>query len=190
MTRDKLLNYIKHPEYLNEKSLPELKELVSHYPYFQTAVLLYLKNLKNVDDLNYQYELKKTALLIPDREKLKEILEKEFSIIESEQNEYNIEDVAETTNKLQHAELIDKFLSENPHIKPTDEEGSTLLAPPVEEENITDSIFTESLAKIYIKQKQYAKAIRIFEKLNLKYPEKSSYFADQIEFLNKIIENN
>ena len=41
----------------------------------------------------------------------------------------------------------------------------------------------------YIKQKQYEKAINIFKRLNLKYPEKSVYFADQIRFLNKLINN-
>ena len=40
------------------------------------------------------------------------------------------------------------------------------------------------------KQKQYEKAINIFKRLNLKYPEKSVYFADQIRFLEKIIHLN
>lgn len=62
--------------------------------------------------------------------------------------------------------------------------------PILEEEDISESIFTESLAKIYIRQKQYDKAKRIFEKLNLKFPEKNRYFADQIEKIDKLITNN
>ena len=52
-----------------------------------------------------------------------------------------------------------------------------------------DAFLTESLAKIYIKQKKYAKALEIIKKLRLKYPEKNVYFADQIRFLETIITN-
>ena len=52
-----------------------------------------------------------------------------------------------------------------------------------------EGFLTESLAKIYIKQKKYAKALEIIKKLSLKYPEKNVYFADQIRFLEKIISN-
>ena len=45
MTEQHLQEWIKHPEHLNEESLQELKELVGRYPYFQTARVLYLKNL-------------------------------------------------------------------------------------------------------------------------------------------------
>lgn len=52
-----------------------------------------------------------------------------------------------------------------------------------------EDLLTESLAKIYIKQKRYYKAIEIIRKLSLKYPEKSIYFADQIRFLETLITN-
>ena len=53
-----------------------------------------------------------------------------------------------------------------------------------------DSYFTETLAKIYIKQHRYEKALEIIKKLSLNYPKKNAYFADQIRFLNKLIINN
>ena len=46
-----------------------------------------------------------------------------------------------------------------------------------------------ALAKIYIKQRRYGKALEIIRKLNLKYPKKSIYFADQIRFLEKLVIN-
>ena len=52
-----------------------------------------------------------------------------------------------------------------------------------------DAFLTESLARIYIKQKKYSKALEIIKKLSLKYPEKNVYFADQIRFLEIIITN-
>ena len=55
--------------------------------------------------------------------------------------------------------------------------------------SLDDSYFTETLAHIYVKQKRYEKALQIIKNLNLKYPEKNVYFADQIRFLEKLIIN-
>lgn len=56
-------------------------------------------------------------------------------------------------------------------------------------ETTDDSTFSESLAKIYIKQGKYAKALEIIKNISLKFPEKSIYFADQMRFLKKLILN-
>ena len=56
-------------------------------------------------------------------------------------------------------------------------------------EELDDSCFTETLAKIYIKQHRYDKALEIIKKLSLNYPKKNAYFADQIRFLEKLIIN-
>ncbi|MGE0076840.1 MAG: tetratricopeptide repeat protein [Bacteroidales bacterium] len=80
--------------------------------------------------------------------------------------------------------LIDVFLNSNPKIN-----RPTMPAPGeiIENEDISlDSIVeseelaSEPLAQIYISQGYFDKAIAVYEKLCLKYPEKNSYFADQI----------
>lgn len=53
-----------------------------------------------------------------------------------------------------------------------------------------EDFFTETLAKIYIKQGRYEKAMEIIRKLDLNYPKKNRYFADQMRFLQKLIINN
>ncbi|MDE5568633.1 MAG: hypothetical protein K2J12_09360 [Muribaculaceae bacterium] len=50
-----------------------------------------------------------------------------------------------------------------------------------------DSLLSESLAKIFIKQGRYERAYEIISNLSLNYPKKSIYFADQLRFLQKLI---
>ena len=56
-------------------------------------------------------------------------------------------------------------------------------------EEVDASMFSESLAKIYIKQRKYSRDLEIITNISLKFPEKSIYFADQIRFLKKLILN-
>ena len=73
---------------------------------------------------------------------------------------------------------------------PQDEAAEATHDDPVlEDEDDEEGCFTETLAKIYIKQQRYEKALEIIEKLNLNYPKKNAYFADQIRFLKKLIIN-
>ncbi|MCA0132979.1 hypothetical protein [Winogradskyella alexanderae] len=85
--------------------------------------------------------------------------------------------------------IIDKFISENPKIKPVD-----LQAPKPKlvnnDDTISDSLMTETLARIYLEQKNYEKAIQSYKILSLKYPEKSSFFADQIKLIAELKDNN
>ena len=77
--------------------------------------------------------------------------------------------------------------------EPTEDEteDEANAQPAVSDEELLDeSYFTETLAKIYIKQHKYSRALEIIRSLYLKYPEKNIYFADQIRFLEKLIINN
>ena len=86
--------------------------------------------------------------------------------------------------------LIDSFLQEYtpPSGRP---EMPRTLSTEVEDltERTNDSekeFITETLADIFIAQKNYDKAITIFKKLSLKYPEKNTYFASQIKKVKKL----
>ncbi len=88
-------------------------------------------------------------------------------------------------------ELIDKFIQENPKIIPSEienksqkEEKNNLAKPYTQ---ATDSLMTETLAKVYLQQKNYKKAIQAYKILILKNPEKSGFFADQIRAIEKLI---
>ena len=260
MIQQQLYQWIKHPEYLNRETLFELRTLLARYPYFQTARLLYLKNLYLLHDITFGEELRRAALYVTDRRML-------FLLVEGEK--YALKDLkkenptGENPSLDRTLSLIDAFLSSLPEEKekeillpvepvidystylmqdafqeePTDapklkgqdwidsflEKSSTepLLSQrsvvvksdekplmveeekqtPVVEENETEeeeataeilddeSYFTETLAKIYVKQQRYSKALEIIRRLNLKYPKKNAYFADQIRFLEKLIIN-
>jgi tetratricopeptide (TPR) repeat protein len=84
-----------------------------------------------------------------------------------------------------HNELIEKFIENNPRLEPLhgDQPEVDISEDSVKE---NDGIFTDTLARIYIKQGYYNKAIFAYEKLILKYPEKSDYFAGQIESIKKL----
>jgi len=92
--------------------------------------------------------------------------------------------------ELQHKkfELIDRFISRSPKIKPGKPTNKSNLAetsatPP-------ESLMTETLARVYLEQKNYKKAIQAYKILILKNPEKSGFFADQIRAIEKLQENN
>jgi hypothetical protein len=97
-----------------------------------------------------------------------------------------------------HQDAIDKFISEDSSkggikivLKGKDDEEDETEEITLSEAEKADTgiFFSETLAKIYLKQKKYDKALEIILKLNLEYPEKSCYFADQIRFLEKLIIN-
>ena len=71
--------------------------------------------------------------------------------------------------------------------KPEPEPDTTPVSSPDIDED--DSMLSESLAKIYIKQRKYSKAYEIIRNLSLNFPEKSIYFADQLRFLQKLMIN-
>ena len=85
----------------------------------------------------------------------------------------------------QHS-LIDDFIKANPKIEPPKDrnvKNEDISKASVSED---EDLITDTLAKIYISQKHYAKAILAYEKLSLKYPEKKLYFASQIRKIKEL----
>ena len=87
-------------------------------------------------------------------------------------------------------DLIEKFIKVNPSILPRIDASNSqndLLEMKEEVESENDEFITETLSRIYLKQGHYQKAIDSFKRLSLKIPEKSVYFAQQIEEIKKLL---
>lgn len=101
--------------------------------------------------------------------------------------------------KMKHQDLIDSFIEKDsmrdrtmPQYISEEEEmpkNEEIETDDNSIKSLDDTYFTETLARIYVKQKRYDKALQIIRNLYLKYPGKNIYFADQIRFLEKLIIN-
>jgi tetratricopeptide (TPR) repeat protein len=254
MTREQMVGYLENPALLNEKTLGELKEILEEFPYFQTAHLLYTRNLLNENNFRFANQLKVSAIHATDRTVLYHLLNpvrqlqkdsesleidipaghkeketEEHPIIEAKtirpvetsqdvlnfeagESAYRLEGVdaepgktlsqlvkeinegAEKANSTvrmeQNVHLIDRFLKENPSLSNRGigvPENRYNIADHDDTANENDEFITETLARIYIKQGLYQKAIDAFQRLTLKYPEKSVYFARQIEEVTNLL---
>ena len=91
--------------------------------------------------------------------------------------------------KQKQMDLIDRFIETNPKITPS----KSAVVPSINldrHEEEEPFYMTETLARIYLEQKKYQKAIQAYEILILKYPEKSSLFANRILDIKKLQEFN
>jgi tetratricopeptide (TPR) repeat protein len=90
--------------------------------------------------------------------------------------------------KRKKAALIDKFIETSPKISPVKNTTVSTTSFELNKED-TSYLMTETLARVYLEQKKYQKAIQAYEILILKYPEKSSFFANHISDI-KILQQN
>ena len=91
-------------------------------------------------------------------------------------------------------DLIDSFINDDKGKFQLNDTPEYRPEPQPEPENkeieVGNEFFTETLARIYIKQGRYSKALEIIRRLSLENPKKNAYFADQIRFLEKLIVNS
>ena len=270
MDSKQLIGYTIAPERLKSNAMKEVEQLVTDYPYFAIGQALLAVAYQNTGDDRYESQLKRTAAIMPNRDKLRlfsliakrrlesepeitalpdefetkdnisntiekeeievqngniihekvfiipeinlrgshEELSAEMALLEEkrksldelkaiianrlreiEEEKLRKETGVPVQKKLSRKELIDKFIIENPTISRPKAEFYNPIS--VAQNSIIDqeNIVSETLAKIYEKQGYIDKAMSIYEKLGLKYPKKSRYFAAQIERLQESKEN-
>ena len=258
------------PDAINDRYAATLDNVLSAFPYFQSARVLKLKHLYNQDSFNYNYALKVSAAFTTDRsilfdfitsdsfvsvqkglyeKKLEELMNmsvigSEHIVLEANQPvvdalEQSIltsikkatttdEQIAEEKlavgkpldfsknekhsfqewlqlsrlkpiireeikssideDKKKKLDLIDKFIENNPKITPIAKDATVPVIELILED--TSPLMTETLARVYLEQKKYSKAIQAYEILILKYPEKISFFANRISDIKILQQNN
>ena len=267
MTRDQMLRYFENPAALNERTLGELREILDEFPYFQSAHLLYIRNLQNESNFRFSSQLKICTLYATDRTILYHLLNPKLEKKQTPENQlemhaitgkkdlpflelsddpteksempdesftamaentgkghfdllnfeltdrpYTLEGIenepekplAELVKQINHQSsveekgnqyekktvLIDRFIKDNPAFSAKHSEASEIserINKHIDRVGENDEFITETLARIYVKQGLYQKAIQSFQKLSLKYPEKSVYFARQIEEVTNML---
>lgn len=100
--------------------------------------------------------------------------------------EYSEEELEEKKKK---ASLIDRFIKTSPKISPVKNGAAPVIQIDINKDEHS-YLMTETLAKVYLEQKKYQKAIQAYDILILKYPEKSSFFADRISDIKILQQNN
>ncbi|MBN1821493.1 MAG: hypothetical protein JW833_12285 [Prolixibacteraceae bacterium] len=188
--------YFENPDLLNKETLAEFKKLTEEFPHFQTAWILYLKNLKVLNHTDFQKELEKNSVRISNREKLYYFLNSDtkkvkFDLVAqdrglSHSGEYFSEKMTSEKNKVD--DLITNFIASQPSLRIKKEDSENVPGNDFSAESVTENedFITETFAEILVQQKKYDKATEAFQKLSLKFPEKSIYFAGRIEEINML----
>ena len=172
----------------------ELKTITDKYPWFQAGWLFYLKRLKAGNPDLFADVYKKVSAIIPNQKIISKFLNNAENDSFYNSMNFILPDISEEHTEFQEDTLIDKFLksgNKSLKLKPANGETTENDKNP-EEKSATESddLITETLAAIYLRQKKYEKAQKAYEKLSLKYPEKSIYFASQIKEIEKLKNNN
>ncbi len=125
-------------------------------------------------------------LLELDEDAEEEAAEVVKEVVEEVADEQRHEEAIEEPKEAGNNHLITSFIKGEPGPIRADQETSLKGDVSLASIREHDGFITDTLAQIYVKQGLYAKAIYAYEKLSLKYPEKSAYFAAQIEKIRNI----
>ena len=198
---------IQNPCIIDKDESIYISNILENFPYFQTAHILYSKALQNTKSIRFKSQLKKAAIYSGDRNLLFDIISQQEDLniskatikdkLKKEEKKAELHSfldwisIVQTkkivrSKKQKSDEIINIFLEKKPKIKNNKQRffnASENAKKSIVENN---DIITETLAKVYAKQEHFEKAILAYQKLSLKYPQKSSYFADQIKVIKKI----
>lgn len=186
MNAAEFLKYLDTDKPLSTDAIPVIEALLKKHPFSSCLHMLFTKMLKISGENGSEKYIETAALYISDRKKLFRYLNdiQDEVVVQHPAPAFNLEmtesEITESTG--QQNDLISKFLCEKPVFvmkkEPYDESDESVYDP---------EIISETLAEIYLKQGKTDMSLNTYEKLFLKFPEKSSYFAARIE---KIIKEN
>ena len=116
-----------NPSLLNEETLPELKDLLEKYPFFQLVRLLYVANLYKLHAQNFGVELRKASVFVPDRTALFTLTESSNYQLPTQESGISIETEGDENRTLS---LINDFLT-GKNINDADGHDAPRLIPSV-----------------------------------------------------------
>ena len=96
--------------------------------------------------------------------------------------------IEEDSARQKKMDLIDKFIESDPKLEPKGDAAEVDIKSSLKINK--EELMTETLAKVYLEQKKYKKAIQAYKILSLKYPEKSSFFADRVKAVKQLQKDN
>lgn len=173
--------YVEETEPVHDEAVVVMEKTSEVIPE-KTFVIPEIDLGKDTEELNREFavlEEKKKTL-----DELMAIIENKIAELEKERSKPKKEE-----KKLTKSEIIDKFIAENPSISRPKQEFFNPISAAQDSVVDQEKIVSETLAMIYAKQGYIEKAISIYEKLILKNPEKSVYFAGQINELKNKLNN-
>ena len=211
MNKKNFIKILQNPDNLTKKELSYLDEINREFPYFQISKAIYLKTLKNNDDIKFKKFLSSTAAFSRDRKILFDFImngqnqnekvyfnKNEISTVLIENTATKDETIEENSfvewlklsnlkpiDRSNETETIDKFISKKPKLKVEVYENES-TDDTIDDVSNQASYMTETLARLYLNQKNFEKAIQSYKILILKFPEKNSYFADQIKKIKSL----
>lgn len=217
MNKQELYTLLCDPQSIQPQHISALEALTEAYPYSASFVFLYLYGLAKTEDVRYSAELKRLVAYLPRRERLYEMLahinEKNSAPAQLEQSTNGFDLIDSFLQEARSAgedlpidllfdrpEASDYFgdvesSADDPQVAlemlTTSQEASNEESEATQEVASRDSeLFTETLARIYIQQGKYERALSILTSLYLHYPQKNRYFAEQIRYLKRLVNSN
>jgi hypothetical protein len=196
MTKTEIHKYLKNPGLLDKSTLSAIEVLIHDYPAFETGWLLWLRNLKNIQHDEFNSKIAEAAIRISNRKGLKKFLDsnipepadpeiqKNYLLIPDYSAEIDSAELPESFhNQGTKMGLIESFLSGSKDFKVKNTDQNVAYPENIADRSVleNDDMLTETYANILLSQGKLEKALLAFEKLSLKFPEKSIYFAARIE---------
>ncbi|MFL2591852.1 MAG: hypothetical protein ACJ0PK_00980 [Flavobacteriaceae bacterium] len=197
-SRTEILKKLDNIKSLEKKDQQLFKKLSKVYPVFIPFKIINLILSKKYNTLDYDKNLEICASHISDRTYLYEIVQNR--ILNENQKFEILKDLKEKShdNKKSFIDWVKstKPLNENEDLNSkTDilfdlfKDFSNSKKKGKVKKIKKEDYMTETLAELYIEQKKFKEALKAYEILSLKYPEKISLFANQIIFLKKKLNN-